>query len=204
MLYYPAIPDFTDCSTYDSPDPSYGTTVQACGNGDLYTNMQFFDIESYFDSGALLPSQSDWTLPPNATYVEPCTQYVPPPLVLYTKTAIGTIVLITLVLGALGTFLFFKYVFCWMRPLSYLYRTDPHSTLSFSLFLTLSHSRYARNDFIEEEDEGEDEGEARAQAMAELQQEILAGEIEFVSCPVKEEAGPSRGLLGAQSPTTPR
>ena len=138
--------------------------------------MGFFDVASYFDSGSLLPSQPDWTLPPNASYVEPCTQYVAPPLVLMTATAIGSIVLITLALGALGTFLFFK---------------------------------YARNDLVEEE--SEDQDEARAQAMAELQQEILAGEIEFVSCPVegagpmRDETGPSKGLLAPMgTPTTPR
>ena len=177
VLYYPAIQDFTDCSTYDSPDPSFGSTVQACGKGDLYTNMEFYDVQSYFDSSALLPSQSDWTLPPNATYVEPCTQYVPPPLVLFTGLAVGSIVLITLVLGALGTFLFFK---------------------------------YGRSEDTEEDEDGNEE-EERAQAMAELQKEILAGEVEFVSCPVegpaRDEAGPSKGLLGSQfagTPTTPR
>ena len=171
VLYYPAIPDFTDCSTYDSPDTSYGDTVQACGNADLFVSMGPDDVASYFDNGMLQPSNSDWTLPTNASYVEPCTKYVAPPIVLYTGTAIGSIVLITLTLGALGTLLFFK---------------------------------YARNDQADEDEE--DEEERRAAAMAELQQEILAGEIEFVSSsgPVRDEAGPSRGLLGAGTPTTPR
>ena len=37
--YFPAIPGFTDCSTYDGMDPGSTLPVQACGPANVYANF---------------------------------------------------------------------------------------------------------------------------------------------------------------------
>ncbi|GAX80250.1 hypothetical protein CEUSTIGMA_g7688.t1 [Chlamydomonas eustigma] len=133
VMYFPAT-NFTDCSTYSSMSPGSPATVQACGPASLYNNfssmtnytaLQQVGLEQLWrfmavsiacrlrKTGNLYPPVSTWSLP---NYVEPCEQYIGPPVMYYTKSAAATIVGVSAaVLVKVTIALLFLMYYLWSR-----------------------------------------------------------------------------------------